>query len=77
MAGKGAAKGNTFAAKENAGFTISLYLNSDDMDLLRYWLAQHKLPVTDEECRKWAKRAAKCGINSLLLAEFSEKVVQG
>ena len=67
MAGKGAPEKNTYAKKDEPGKTISLYLNADDMALLRQVLGEHKQDTSDNECVKLAKKAAKTGINRLLI----------
>jgi hypothetical protein len=67
MVGKGAPKGNKYAQKERTGKTISLYLSAEDMDLLRLVQTQHHADTSDEACVTLAKKAAKSGVNALLL----------
>lgn len=65
--GKGAPEGNTYAKKGDTGRTISLYLKSEDMALLRIVLQQRGKEPTDQECIDLAKKSAHAGINRLLL----------
>jgi hypothetical protein len=67
MAGKGAPKENKYAQKEDEGKTISIYLKAEDMELLRLVLIQNHEEPTDGACVSLAKKAAKNGINGLLL----------
>lgn len=62
MVGKGAPKGNRYAAKEDRGVTISLYLSATDIAFLRRYLAERDEPYSNADCVKAAKRFAKNGV---------------
>lgn len=70
----GAKQGNQNARKVVTGKAFTTYLSAEDMELLRAVLQQHGLPDNDNECVKLARRAAKTGINRLLLPDEFEKL---
>ncbi len=76
MSGKGAPKGNKYAAKESTGKPLTLYLTSEDMELLRIVQTQHNQDTSDKACRKLARKAAKSGINALLLPHRYDEVLK-
>ncbi len=78
MSGKGAPEGNQYAVKSSgAGKTISLYLTSEDFELLRFVLARNGHDTSDTSCIELAKKAGKMGINLLLKDEYYRKARNG
>ncbi|MEO6891586.1 MAG: hypothetical protein ABI324_21570 [Ktedonobacteraceae bacterium] len=75
MPNKGAPAGNSYA-KKGRGHTITLYLKSEDMDLLRYVQQVHNLPDDDAACIDLARKAAKRGVNALLVDDRYQEAIQ-
>lgn len=70
----GAKQGNQNARKVVTGKAFTTYLSAEDMELLRAVLQRHDMPDNDNECVKLARKAAKTGINRLLLPDEYEKL---
>jgi len=75
MAGKGAPKGNQYAAKEDRGQTISLYLSATDMAFLRRLLVERDEPHSDADCVKAAKRFAKNGVYQAIKSYMDAEII--
>lgn len=72
MAGTGAPEGNQYAKKEMTGHKIGLYLSVEDMQILRFVQEKYGQDTSDTACVNLARKAAKMGINMLLLSEYYE-----